>query len=47
LLVKQWIEKNNAIGITAKAGRCGGACAQIAIQQMSVLQEVENGKLRK
>ena len=46
LSVKQWIEKTGAIGITAKAGRYGGTYAHkdVAIQQMSVLEEVENRK---
>ena len=58
LSVKTWIEKTNAIGIMAKAGRYGGTYAhkdiayhfelnQIAIQQMRVLEDNSSRNLLK
>ena len=51
----RWIEKTNAIGLISKSGRGGGTYAQrdrlkhneIAIQQMTVLEELENRKMLK
>jgi hypothetical protein len=56
LSVKQWIERTGAIGITAKAGLINDGIPQrerllrlnkIAIQQMTILVEVQGRKLLK
>ena len=42
LSAKEWMEKTGAIGIIAKTGRYGGTYAHKAIQQMTVLENVES-----